>query len=138
MPTFADQVRDNQIRLLVGVAVLLPKAGPPPSFQALVDTVAQKTMVSPKVVEQTGAIRTDIASFVPANGKPQETDEFLLNISIPIATGPQSSRTTYSSGRDLTVLLLPYSPPGFDVLLGLDFLRPYHITMWNGTFVLSN
>ena len=95
-------------------------------------------MVSPNVVEQTGAIRTNIASFVPANGEPQETDEFFLNISIPIAIGSQGNQFTYASSQSLTVLLLPYNPPGFDVLLGMDFLRPYHITMWNGTFVLSN
>lgn len=111
---------------------------PPFSFSALVDTGAQKTMVSPRVVEQTRAVRMNIAEYVPANGKPQETDEFFLNISIPIAVGHQGNQFTYASGQNLTVLLPPYNPPGFGVLLGMDFLYPYHITMWNGTFVLSN
>ena len=95
---------------------------PPPSFNALVDTGAQKTMVSPNVVEQTRAVGMNIAEYVPAGGEPQETDEFFLNNRIPIAVGPQGNQFIYASGQNLTVLLLPYNPPGFDVLLGMDFL----------------
>ena len=36
------------------------------------------------------------------------------------------------------MILLPFDPPDFDVLLGMDLLTEFHITMYNGTLVLSN
>ena len=53
-------------------------------------------------------------------------------------TGPDGSPTfTFSKGGTVPVLLLPFEPPDFDVLLGMDILAGYHVTMWDGTFVLS-
>lgn len=103
------------------------------------DTGAQRTMVSSNVVTRLAAVPTGIASFTPANGQPQDTNEFWLNINIPISVGsPEGSQLTFASGQDLSVLLLPFDPHNFDVLLGMDLLQRYHITMWSGTFVLSN
>ncbi len=36
------------------------------------------------------------------------------------------------------MLLLPFTPPDFDVLLGMDLLTQFHITMYDGTFIFSN
>lgn len=140
MPTFADNITDNQILLGVGVSVPdLQQEGQPPAFAALVDTGAQRTMVSSQVVAHLAATPTGIASFMPASGQPLETPEFWLNINIPIAVGsPEGSQITFASGQDLSVLLLPFDPHNFDVLLGMDLLQRYHITMWSGAFVLSN
>ena len=33
---------------------------------------------------------------------------------------------------------LPYQPPDYDVLLGMDVLANFHITMHAGSFIMSN
>lgn len=56
MPTFADNITDNQILLGVGVSVPdLEQESQPPAFAALVDTGAQRTMVSSQVVAHLAA-----------------------------------------------------------------------------------
>ena len=53
-------------------------------------------------------------------------------------TGSDGSPTfTFARGATVPVLLLPFDPPDWDVLLGMDILTGYHITMWDGRFVLS-
>ena len=42
------------------------------------------------------------------------------------------------AGRELEVAELPYQPDNFDVLLGMDLLMDFHITMHGGLFILSN
>ncbi len=39
---------------------------------------------------------------------------------------------------EITEFELPHQPTGYDVLLGMDFLKRFHITMWGGNFVMSN
>lgn len=106
------------------------------------DTGAQITLVSPRVVEQLGAISIDVGEFISANAQIQETREYWLNISIPISevtsTPEGDVLLNLPRGEHLSVLELPYNPPNYDVLLGMDVLKRFHITMWNGTFVLSN
>ena len=41
-------------------------------------------------------------------------------------------------GSDLSVLLLPYDPPNYDVLLGMNMLSRFHVTMHNGLVIFSN
>ena len=106
-------------------------------FEALVDTGAQRTFISSSVAEQLGATPIDIASFVPANGESQETEVFRLQISIPYPQDGESSMT-FMTGGEFSVMLLPFRPHNFDVLLGMDFLSRFHISMFGGRIVLSN
>ena len=39
---------------------------------------------------------------------------------------------------EMDVLQLPFQPPIFDVLLGMDFISAFHITLFNGRLILSN
>lgn len=140
MPTFEISATDHQILLKVNVSI-------PPSddaagfasdtFDALVDTGAQRTFISSNVAEQLGATPIDIASFVPANGESQETEVFRLQISIPYPQDGESSMT-FMTGGEFSVMLLPFRPHNFDVLLGMDFLSRFHISMFGGRIVLSN
>ena len=41
-------------------------------------------------------------------------------------------------GSDLEVALLPYEPKNYDVLLGMDLLLRFHLTLYGGNFILSN
>lgn len=140
MPTFEIRAADHQILLKVNVSIPPTDDGAEvvsDTFDALVDTGAQRTFVSSNVVEQIGAIPIDIASFVPANGQSQETEVFRLLISIPYPHDGQSSMT-FMTGGELNVMRLPFRPHNFDVLLGMDFLSQFHISMFGGRIVLSN
>ena len=44
----------------------------------------------------------------------------------------------FLTGTSLDVRLLPYQPPNYDIILGMDFLRLFHITIVLGDFFLSN
>lgn len=104
---------------------------------ALVDTGAQISLVSPKVISDVMAIPIGVGAYTAANGQTQEADEYLLGIDIPIQLGDDES--TYARGMTLRVLEVPaLHQEGYEVILGMDCLGLFHITMWNNTFVLSN
>lgn len=143
MATLATRVENNQIVLVTTVSLPRPQQGEALSVQALVDTGAQCTMVTARAVESLRAVSIDVRPFVAANGERQETEVFRLRVDIPIVQqalledGSQGE-TVHSVGADLEVMLLPFQPPNYEILLGMDFLAGFHITMWNGLFVLSN
>lgn len=147
MATFAGRVIDNQIVLVVWVAI---SGDPhvwenPKAYNALLDTGAQKTMVSGKVVEEVGLIAS---GFFPISGVTGETitaNKYKVRIDIPIIREARSlgggARTEpVLSGKDLDVALFPdsFKPETFDVLLGMDFLYGFHLTIFADTFILSN
>ena len=150
MPTFAVQVKNNQVLLQVHVTtVQAPQEGDHPwtaphegghTWTALLDTGAQCTFVSPRVIQQLDVPSTGIANFMPANGEPVETDVYRLSISVPISLGTADDPTapTFSSGSVVDVMLLPFNPEGYDVIFGMDLVSRYHITLHNGLFVCSN
>ena len=35
-------------------------------------------------------------------------------------------------------MLLPYRPHKYDVLMGMDLISQFHVTMYNAKFVISN
>lgn len=41
-------------------------------------------------------------------------------------------------GRDLFVSGLPYQPEEYDVILGMDFIGAFHITIYRNRIILSN
>ena len=46
---------------------------------------------------------------------------------------------TFSRGLgSMEVTLLGFNNVGFDVILGMDFLSSFHITVYNGMFIISN
>ena len=96
-------------------------------------------MVSSRVVDQVGATQTGFLPFLPANGQPQMTAVYELFVAVVVSeTGPDGSPTfTFSRGGTVPVLLLPFNPLDYDVLLGMDILTGYHITIWDSRFVLS-
>ena len=107
---------------------------PGQSYSALLDTGAQSTMVSPKVVKETGLQSIGYASIIPVSGKPIQTPKYRARLSIPITQGS----ATLLSGSELEVAKLPFQPANFDILLGMDFLMNFHFTMYGGSFILSN
>ena len=55
-------------------------------------------------------------------------------------TGPDGETDhTFSRGRDpMEVALLTLQPQNFDVLLGMDLLEDFHLTVYADQFILSN
>lgn len=130
MPTFQAPVRDGQILLFVTVGNQDEDRG----YTALLDTGAQRTMVSPKVVSDGALVSIGSAGIMPASGTPIQTPKYRVSLGIAIARGGQF----LVSGTDLEVAELQFQPSNFDVLLGMDFLEDFHLTMYGGSFILSN
>ena len=94
-------------------------------------------MVTERVVRQIGARPTGTASFLPANGEPQEAKAYWLSVDLPIAMG-NPPQMAFSHGRNLNVMQLPFQPQNFDLIVGMDLLCHYHLSMYGDLFVLSN
>ena len=79
--------------------------------------------------------------IVPVTGSPHTTVKYRARIDIPIANQTSAGVArphNILSGMDLDVAVLPYVPNNHDVLLGMDFLSMFHITMFGGRFIISN
>ena len=141
MPTVVVNV-SNQ-RVLVTAAVSLPTErgdNDPREFEALVDTGAQCTMVTRRVVERVGAEQIGIRQFMPASGRPQATALYRLSIAVPVSETDAEGipSFTFARGGTVPVMLLPFDPSDCEVLLGMDILTKFHITMCSRQFFLSN
>ena len=112
-------------------------------YQALLDTGAQGTMISKKVVEGVGLHAVGHKQIIPVTGDPFDTEKYRIRLDIPI-----SSKITMPDGKigvqptlrgmDMEVARLPYEPSNHDVLLGMDLLSGFHLTLYGGNFILSN
>ena len=145
MATFSGKVDDRQILLFAAISIGSPPVNRtiPKSYKALLDTGAQGTLISEKVVNEIGLITIGPARFTPASGKPVETKKYRVRVDIPIESqvlepeGGTAQEIDYR-GMELEVSLLPYQPTGYDILLGMDFLSSFHFTMYAGTYILSS
>ena len=133
MPTFHKRVENNTI--IIGVEVAIAEGQPGRRFGAKVDTGATVTGITGGLVNTIGAEPVGTGSFTPANGIPEEANIYGLHVAVPVDTEP-----VFLVGGHLTVVELPeeYQPDDHDVLLGMDLLQQFHITMWNGNFIMSN
>ena len=129
----------NGGRILLQVAIGPPGEVPPPNlYTGLLDTGATKSGITSRVVEILG-LESDgeWASVVGVHG-PQDVPTYRVALVLPISEGPDG---LYIKGsRSLEVSELSVNPDlmGFDVLLGMDFLHPFHLTVYRDNFILSN
>lgn len=142
MPTFVGNITNNQIVFLSAVSIPGNTTSLPKSYQSLLDTGAQGTMISSKVVSQIGLTSIGDKYITPVNGQPVRCDKFRIRLDIPISSGvvlPTGGMKgeTILRGKDMDVAELPYQPSNFDVLLGMDFLASFHLTIYQQSFILS-
>lgn len=80
-----------------------------------------------------------IGLLIPASGELIQADRYLLNISVPVTipTDPDGDAVFYGAGKTLHVLELPYQPSHYDVVLGMDMISDYHITLFGQVVVFS-
>ena len=143
MPTFSGTVKDRQIIFVTAASISGDPNPQPKAYQSLLDTGAQGTCVSQKVAQELGLVSTGTAQIIPVNGQSILTHKYRIRLDIPITSGivlrdGKGIPETSLRGLDVDVALLPYQPKTYDILLGLDFLAPFHVTMYGGTFILSS
>lgn len=142
MPTFVGTIKNNQIILTSRVRV--PGAQEPEGhYRSLLDTGAQRTMISPRVISDVQLQPTGDGKIIPASGETIDTLEFRIRIDIPIQSGialpgGKTMPNVVHMGKELDAFELPYQPSGYDVLLGLDFVSLFHLTIYGNQFILSN
>lgn len=106
---------------------------------ALLDTGAQRTCISPNVVESLSLFPTEPAGLTVASGETIPTHLYEARVDLPIQYTLSSGGTqSFLKGGTLEVLGLPYRPDDYDVLLGMDLIRHFHITLYNGALIMSN
>ena len=136
MPTFVKRAVNNRVLIQVVVEATTQSDN---RFMALVDTGAARTAVTSRLVDQVGAVPAGPGSFLPASGQPVDTSLFAIHLAIPVESHtPDGETLTFASGKRLIVFQLPYQPKDYDVVLGMDMLTHYHITMHDGSFIMSN
>jgi predicted aspartyl protease len=143
MPTFSGTVKNRQI-IFVTVASISGDQNPQQrAYDSLLDTGAQGTCISQKVAQELGLVSIGTTEIIPVNGQSILTAKYRIRLDIPITSGivlrdGKEIPETTLRGRDVDVAQLPYQPKTYDILLGLDFLLPFHVTMFGGTFILSS
>lgn len=152
MPTFVTQVIDNEIRLIVQLSS--EEAQPEPrSYWAVVDTGAQRTGITQRVVDDMGIHSFGTTMVQGIDGQPKPSPLYRLTVNVPITIPatrvftdvPPDATVNFASGGMADVMLLSdwkdapvVDERRADVLLGMDLLMHFHITMLGETFVLSN
>ena len=138
MPSFMGNVTARQILLNVAVA----RPGETPSrnqmVTALLDTGATISGVTPQLVERLGLVGTGEWVNVSSAHGVQETPTYRVSMVLPISA---SSTEAYVRGQhSMLVSELAMGPDlqNFEVLLGMDFLEPFHLTLYRQNFILSN
>ena len=102
-------------------------------------------MISKKVVDKVGLIPSGFFPIIGVTGGSITTEKYKVRIDIPILSeiklpGGGAYTDSILRGKDMDVALFPdsFKPETFDVLLGMDFLSAFHLTMYGDMFILSN
>lgn len=137
-------MENREIRLFVAISIGSPPSArnEPKYYPAILDTGAQGTMISQKVVDEGKLSSIGSTDIIPVSGEPIQTEKYRVRIDIPIGDqvetpGGEASPWINLRGKEIEVSLLPFQPHEFDVLLGMDFLSEVHFTMYKGEFILS-
>ena len=129
MPTIEIAIVDDRIVLNVAIAAKrqdLAEHG----FRAILDTGAQKTCISAEVVAKTRPEVVTETQLEDANGTKQWTN--VLRVHVRVLLGLTASQATEHPGHDILApqLLAPIAE--CDVLLGMDIISRWHVTLHNG------
>ncbi|MCY4158102.1 MAG: retroviral-like aspartic protease family protein [Bacteroidetes bacterium] len=134
MPPFLAEIENNQ-------AIIKAAVGRPGSlnnmqgYDALLDTGAQSTLVSQKVVDELGFIPIGSDSIRTVEGNIVTTKKYHINVGILVQFG---SNDIVGTGFTINVASLPFQPANFDVLLGMDLISRFHMTFWGNRIIISN
>ena len=141
MPSFDLPIVDNKAIVVVEVSSPAGNDGIP--VNALLDTGSTITGVSPKVIRALGLVPIGDLSLMVASGERVDTSRYRarvdMPVGIPLEIPPHEQRQNIiRTGYNMFVSGLPYQPDSYDVLLGMDFIAGFHMTIYRGRLILSN
>ena len=145
MPSLRGHIVDRQALLTVRVSK--PQLQPDQeaqgeAFRALLDTGATVSAVSQTVVDTLHLTPAGWQAVTGVHGT-SDLPTYAICLGVPITERVDSPHGefdhTFSRGRDLMeVTLMTSQPSTFDVLLGMDLLEGFHLTIYPDLFILSN
>ena len=148
MPSFKGQVQNNRCIINVWITGADAKPHSIPidgknTYKALIDTGAQSSCISQTVVAKLNFISYGKETIRSATDT-KEVNQYRVTTHIPI------SKTTLSKGRITqaaqtrsvfshthSVIEIPNSDSGFDVILGMDVILHCDLFISHGEFVLA-
>ncbi len=133
----ATTVAANPADPLAGVA-----PSNPPVFRALVDTGAQRTMISPDVVARLGLNPIGRIPVRSAGGTIVHHDGYLFYVAFVVQNQPLSGTAAgsvlYTLGKPIWGPEIPSTGGSFDVLMGMDVISSGSLKIeGDGTFSWS-
>ena len=116
-------------QILVETLVARTREEPVRQFLGLVDTGSQRSAVSERVLNAVGPTQNPV-EYLDVGGigsSAQSTPAFWFWLGIELDRGPSGQSRI---GQQMSLWRLPPpAPPNFDILLGMDFLSLFEITM---------
>ena len=125
MPTFEARVLNFQPLIQTEVTARGSQQ-PGCVCTAIVDTGSQMTMISSRVARQVGADPAGHVRLAHVGNAQARTDTFMVAIAAPV-----SPPAAGADGRSIFAMLtseaieaaeMPFNPPNFDVIIGMDML----------------
>lgn len=135
MPSFMGRVVSG--RILAQVAVGPVGAVPTQEHVAtgLLDTGATISGISPRLVERLGLENTGEWMTVAGVHGPQEVAAYRVSMVLPLSETIPAAFVRRPGSIQVAELSLEQA--GIDVLLGMDFLHPLHLTLHKDFFIIS-
>lgn len=138
MPSFMDSISGRQILLNVIVGPPGTPADGTEAVKALVDTGATISGVVPGLVERLGLENTGEWITLGGAHGPKDVATYEISLGLPIADHPGAPAFIRGATAIRVAELELSDSAGFEVVLGMDFLQPFHLTIHRDTFILSN
>ena len=137
MPSFLGRITERRIllKVFVGPAGEIPPPGD--SVTALVDTGATISGITPRLVERLGLENSGEWMRLGGVHGSEDVPAYKVALILPISEKPTEAYGKGDTSLQVAELALTESI-GFDVLLGMDFLKPFHLTVYRDIFILSN
>lgn len=142
MPTFGGEIKNNQIIFVSAVSIPKGDISNAKFYNCLLDTGAQRTLISEIVASEVGLTAIGTTGIIPASGEVLETNKYRIRLDIPIGSetvfpGGIVRPDIVYRGKDMDVAQLPYRPNNYDILLGMDFISLIHLTLNGKIYIVS-
>ncbi|MCG8624606.1 MAG: hypothetical protein MJE68_21750 [Proteobacteria bacterium] len=151
MPCYEGVIENRQIIFVCHVANPLSEDGKKPAsiqemraYRALLDTGAQLSMLTQKVVDNEGLFPIGTDSIVGVGGVIANRPHYLVDIHLTVPhgvsqtdeDGQQEAAVFERPFHEVTLALLQDIPYSFDILLGMDILEKCYLSLHGKRFTI--